>query len=314
MSLEEATQPPPEDLAVGLLPPTAGGGRIRAALLVRLGRAREKAERIMQQLARPGSEVEARSIELRGGGTALELGEAAVAAIRNDLFAIAPDREMLEALLAGPRPANLRLVDTAGFRRAMAPLGEREPGAVYAYLDLQSLLGGRRSADWLRGAKALACEVRPAGNRFRWRVYLHGTEGLEGLTRSLGRDARSLLRRVPQEAVACLALKGQLAGLAGWRPAPTPQVKRILEPLKALGKVGAEPPGEVLASLGDEFLLYLLPTDEKPLLPRFVIQGGGFTADMQRKKTHAPIKNEPPSTTPSAARGESASSASSGSS
>ncbi len=28
------------------------------------------------------------------------------------------------------------------------------------------------------------------------------------------------------------------------------------------------------------------------VIPRFVIQGGGFTADMQRKKTHAPIKNE----------------------
>ena len=28
------------------------------------------------------------------------------------------------------------------------------------------------------------------------------------------------------------------------------------------------------------------------VIPRFVIQGGGMTADMERKKTHAPIKNE----------------------
>lgn len=36
------------------------------------------------------------------------------------------------------------------------------------------------------------------------------------------------------------------------------------------------------------------------VIPKFMIQGGGFTADMQQKKTHAPIRNEAQNREPNA--------------
>ena len=116
-------------------------------------------------------------------------------------------------------------------------------------------------------------------------------------------QSRGLVRTLVAGACALAGFIGVAGALA--QPPAAEQPKAPAETEKTVQVIMTTSMGDVTIELNrekapvsvDNFLKYV---DEKfydgtvfhRVIPTFMIQGGGFTADMNQKKTHAPIKNE----------------------